>query len=232
MDYIEKGKWMLEALENTHDEQLKIDLLYMSICCGKLALTTSSKTKQAVADSLKDLLTLEPQFEQLILAAAADSGRISSPSLCGESYYKIENVPDGRVEASAPFVNNLSHRRYSTQYASGHINVKEGALPSQKSSAVRHKDLLSFERTFREHFRALKLMLGSLSPPPKQEVEKIQEIEKEDGDTSATSARHIDVLKNRQQQLETIIDVLVTRLEQERKEKVYLLQKLVGCNEK
>ena len=227
MDYVEKGKWMLEALENTHNEQLKIDLIQMSVCCGKLALS-ASKTKQAAVDALKGLITMEPKFEHL--CAAANSRRISSPSLCGESYYKID-VPGDRVEASIPFVNDRSHRRYSTQYTS-YINVKEGALPSQKSSAVSQKDLLSFEKKYKEQFQALHKLLGTLSPPQEREVDKIPEIEKEDGDPNAISARHVEVLRNRQQQLETIIDVLVTRLEQERKEKFSLLQKLIDYNEK
>lgn len=218
MDYVEKGKWMLEALDNTHNEQIKTDLLYMSICCGKLALENASMTKHASIDSLKKLIAMEPQFEH-ILAAAADSGRMSSSSSCGESFYKID-VPDDRVEV-ALFANKFDRR--SSEY----INVRDRALPSHKSNIVSRKDLLSFEKEYREQFRALYQMLGTLSPPQKHEADKLTEIKKEEEDIEAIST---SVLRSRQQQLEIIIDVLVTRLEQERKEKAYLLQKLVDCN--
>ena len=96
-----------------------------------------------------------------------------------------------------------------------------------------HEDpMISFEKKFSEQFQALYQMLESLYQPQKVKTEQIQEIDTEDEDSNGTSAYRINVLKNRQLQLETIIDVLVTRLEQKRKENLHLLQMLLDCNEK
>jgi len=228
MDLIQRGKWALEALENTQDEKMKIDLLLMSICCGKLALSNNFSKRQNAVNSIGDLIALEPQFERFV--AAAGSHRISSPSLCGESFYKIDPSPSDRVGGTiAPYAGNLSRRRCNTQYISEKADCSK-SLQSSKSSAggVSQQDLATFEMKFREKFTFLHQLLVTLSPPPKHEVSEKRDYEKEGEHASTTSARQADALRLRQQQLEDIIDVLVARLDKETKENVFLMQKLAG----
>jgi len=205
MDLFQRGKWALEALENTQDEKLKIDLLKLSLCCGKLALSNNTSKVQDAVDSIERLIALESHFERIV--ATAGSSRISSPSL-GESFYKIDPAPSPLLKPSVSFANDRSRRI---------IIHEKNAI--KESPPVTQQDLLSFEKKFRDKFVVLQKVLRTLRSSPDEVIEK---------NDIAPSSRDIEILRNRQQQLEDIVDELVARLDKEIKEKMCLLQKLAA----
>ncbi len=224
------GQWALETVERTDDQKLKVDLIRIAIVCGQLCMTAAlSDEKEAVIQSITDVLTLENQLDVIVSKSVCSTdtktieptiqSRTPSPSL-GESYYKINGEKFATFRSPKFSHDDNSMSKTPTEFSS--TSKTKGASNGNMLSAVTREELNLFDRRFREKIALLQHILERLQlaqTVPESDTERCAK----DLSSECHASSRIELLELRQRQLEDIIDSLVTRLSKETAEKKRLL---------